>query len=636
MSDTVRPKVQRFSRCHLESKRFRTKETTIPDPFTGQDIENPWYYFARMARGYQWDFLRRKASWASTPVKNMIQIAIESYTTMLTDNDPMMTVMPREESDEAEAEVIKAAVKHWWDDIEAMQTKIALAVKSSRTFCIGWLRTYRDDDHPHTGVKAVTAEHVWVDPDCTVDNYDPLWLIYEYKASVADLKNSYPKPVEGTWDDFDHKWKSGMSTDRVEKDRYEDNRNPAETCAVYEFWYKDDSRVKWDDEETIPGKVVKKSKKAYPGGKRQIIAGGIVLEDKKNPYDHNEIPFTPVHCYPIPNQFYGMGDAQNLISGQVMRNRMSQFIFDQTVKAGGGWLFVGVNSGVDYTKLTNAPLSFVPCRDPNALRLIAPPAPARHVFNYIDLLDADQQDVMGLHDISQGGTLPSHTTAQAVQAMTQSDRTRVRMASRWLTWAVRRVMRQVLSNWAQWPDFKWLLAISGKDEVPDSESETGASVPDIQFKEFDPKVLKSKFKSERLAYDLVIEDTSMLPTLQQDKNNQLAMWLQLQLITPEEAMKFHLVDIPQADAILAQRASNPIPPAEATMPPSGATLPPEAMQPAPQEMTAQMPNGGADMSPEEFMNAIEQMAGEQGVTPDQLVAEMMAQMNPQPTDTGVM
>lgn len=641
MAEMTRPKVDRFSRAHLEAKRFRTKETKVPDPFTGNDIEDPWYYYDRLVRGYHWDFLTRKATWVSTPVKNSINTGIANYTTMLTDNEPIMSIVPREERDTEEADVISAAVKYWWTDLEAAQTKIMLAVKSSRTFCIGWLRTYRDEDHPHTGLKMVPAEHVWVDPDCTVDNFDPAYLIYEYRGLVSDLKNRYPKPAEGSWDDFDPEWKSGQNyNERVDRDRYDDNKNPAKNCAIYEMWYKSDSREFWDDNDSVPGKTVKKSKKASPGGRRAIYAGGICLEDEKNPYAHNEFPFTPIHADPLPGRFYGDCEPARLLNPQLMRNRMSQFIFDQTVKAGGGYILVGQGSQIDPAEVKNAPLQILPCRDVNAFRIVAPPTPSRHVFNYIDLLDADMQDILGLHDISQGGTIPSHTTAQAVQQMTQSDRTRVRSGSRWLTWAVRRMLRQVISNWAQWPDFKWMLAIAGKDEVPDSESETGSSIPDQTFIEFDPAVLKAKFKPNRVAYDIAVEDTSMLPALQQDKNNQLAMWLQLGLVSPEEVMKFGLVDMPNRDAILAQRAAAP-PPApampEAGMPPGmtppmappqGAPIPPEAMQPG--------PGGMQDMTPEMFEEAIAQMAAEQGISEEELIAQMTAALQSQGFDSGMM
>jgi len=618
-----------LSSCYKESKRFREKDTKTTNPFTGAELSNPWYYYDRMYRGFMYDLMSNMASWASRPYKNIVAMAVESMTTMLTDNNPAVSIVPRESADSNLAEVVKAAVEHWWD-IEQAQGKIALAVKSSRIFGIGWLRTYYDESKKRMRVQTVPADSVWVDPDCTVEEFDPNWLIFESRMSKAALMALYP---DGDYKDFDTGWTAVMGSDRSNTyDRYADNSSsPAKTCAVYELWYKDNTLEDW--EKDLGDSTAKGKKLKYKGGRRLVYAGGQCLKDEKNPYDHGEIPFTPVHAYPVPGRFYGFGDVQNVMNIQVMRNRMSQFIFDQTMKSGGGFILVGKGSGIDPNKVTNAPIQVLPCKDVSQFRVERAPAPSRHVFDYIGMLDKDADDVIGIHDISRGVFTPGNKTANEVAVMAESDRTRVRMASRWLTWALRRVLRQVLSGWVQWDNSKMMVRIAGKDLIPDAESPDGMSTAD-RYEEFSGSRLKrmgedGKLTKDNIEFDIVIADTSTLPASQQEKNNLIGMLLQMGVIAPPDVLKYKLLDIPHAAEIMAdhEREASQAPP-QGAMPP-GAMPPPEGEMPpmeAPAEPDPSMmgamgplPEG---MSPEMLMQMVEQIASETGLEPDAILDQL--------------
>ena len=139
------PLISLASRCYQEGKRFREKDTEVMNPFTGESITNPWYYYDRLYRGFQWDFVSSMATWASRPFKNVIFQGVETYTTLLTDSRPSFSVVPREESDEELADVVKAAVEYWWDK-ENMDAKTALAVKASRILDIALTSRNKSSD----------------------------------------------------------------------------------------------------------------------------------------------------------------------------------------------------------------------------------------------------------------------------------------------------------------------------------------------------------------------------------------------------------------------------------------------------------------------------------------------------------
>ena len=404
-------------------------------------------------------------------------------------------MFPREESDKELTDIVRAGISYWWEK-EYMPQKVALAVKASRIFGIGWLYLYHDPDKGEC-CKVVHPESVLVDANTTVEDFDPSGIEYEYLTTVGALKTRYPD-VE--FDEFNVGWRPGINqAERVQWKRYADAEDPDATTPVFELWFKDHAYEDFEGE--IKGARVKGKKRKYPNGRKLVVAGGMVLEDIPNPYDHGQFPLTPIHAYPVPGRFTGMGDVQNILNSIVMRNRMSQFLFDQTVKAGGGWVLVGRRSGINAAQVSNAPMQILPCDDVNMFRVERPPTPSRHVFDYIGLLDRDIDDVMGLHDISHGAYTPGNKTAQEIAVLAESDKTRVRMAARWLTWALERVGRQRVSNLAQYQDWEWFVRLG----------ESSASVPfsGKMLKRTDPET--GKLTKDNIEFDLSFADSSTLP-----------------------------------------------------------------------------------------------------------------------------
>ena len=600
---------------HERAVNQRDDDIATPHPFANSDLTSPWYYYDRLVRGYHWDFLEDMDSWASRPAKPIPAIAVESYTTLITDSKPTPIVRPREEGDQELAELVKAGVDYWWEK-EYMPQKTALAVKASRTFGIGWLYLYHDPDKGEC-CKVVHPESVLVDSNTTVEDFDPSGIEYEYLTTVGALMERYP---DHDFDDFTPGWRPHYnSADRVQWKRYADNEDPNKSTPVFELWYKDHSLEDFESDNLIKGKTVKGKKKTYPGGRKLVVAGGQVLEDVPNPYNHGQFPLTPIHAYPVPGRFYGIGDVQNLLNITVMRNRMTQFLFDQTVKSGGGWVLVGRRSGIDPTKISNAPLQILPCDDPIPFRVERPLPPSRHVFDFIGMLDMDADDAMGLHDISKGAYTPGNKTAQEIAVLSESDRTRVRMAARWLTWALERVGRQLVSNLSQWNDFKWWVRVGDSTEPV----------------EFNGKMMKQKkdgkITKENIEFDLSFAESSTLPPSQQQSYERVAWLLGNGVITPEDVLKYKLVDIPHADEILADHTqAQQMPPAGAMPPGMEQGMPQQGMPP---EVMAMMQQGMPPMAPPQGVPPEEMLAEEDMMPPG--MADPMAVIQQVSEETGV-
>ena len=501
-----------FRKWYKDAEDARLKELAVASPFPPfGDLDDPWkvYLDAYRDPASLWKALGKwMPGWKSRPAAPFVFTVVEQYTTMLTDARPIPQVIADDPDDAGFAETLKPAWNKWWED-QAMEAKITAAVKESRLFSLGWKRL----DHTDTGevCSVIHPEAIFVDPNMTAYDYltrEPEYLIYEYKSPVKELQAAYPK-VDFT--DFDPKWdaKTKASTIQMPWNNDRQNMNDVANCKVYEVWYQDASFTDIDEPIAGTSSVQTVRKSHFPNGCRSVIAGGLILEnDTPNPYKHGQYPFTPIFAYDVPGQFYGVGDAQNILGSNMMYNRTMQLLFDSIVKSGGGVLLLGAGSGLDAKAITNDPFQVRECTDVNQVRLMEMGSSARHEYNFLSTINNMVQDASGIHEVSKGAMMPGDMTAQEVAVMRDSDQTRVRKAQRNLTWSLNRVARQVMFNWAQWPDFEWLVNVSQTNEntpVP------GTSGPSVSIP-FDPKQL---FKGEKLIdalrYHLRFVEGSTLP-----------------------------------------------------------------------------------------------------------------------------
>ena len=609
-----------IEKCYSEAANSRTEQITIESPFPGNLYleSNPWPIYQEFYEGKQWQRMGVQPGWKSRPQDNKCFQMCESMATFITDNRARATFLPAESDDKMLADKVQAAWNHYLDK-QAYDTTQTLAVLDSRKFGVGWLYQRYDSKNKCQVTEVVHPESVLVDPDCTADSWlsgdGPAYLIHEKVAQLGDLVKEFSDKIDP--EDFNTKWVPAVSGqawyDRVLRrfwpGRSGDAENPAVSVPVYELWIRDPEEVIF--EQDIGENIVKKKKKKYPGGRRIIVAGGIVLSDEANPYKHGEFPFTPILAYPESGKFYCAGDIQNIIGAQVMRNRMVQLLYDSTVKSGGGILWLDSRQA-KASMITNDVMQVIEVKDPSSAgRFDRFPPPSRHVFDFMDSLDRTIDDTAGVHDISRGVYTPGNKTAQEIVALTESDKTRVRKATRWLAWANERVARQWLNNAAQWKDWEWFLRISGEDGVPMPVTLNGEELHRVDE--------KGSLTDDVIDFDIQITDSSTLPTYFQERKQTAMELFQLGVIDPEALLE--TLEFPGWRAILARmQAQAPPPPEPGGMPP----MSPE------EEM---MMGGGAPVDPgedEETAMAIEMIAQQLGISPEEAVQMMVAGELPMP------
>jgi hypothetical protein len=615
-----------LSECYTEAYKSREEDIaiTLPmAPFT--EDRHPWKLYQDFYDGRQWDRLGRFPSWKSRPVNNLCFRAVESYSTLLTDNRPSIDVLPQEMGDYNLARIIKAGVEHWWDR-EDMDVKVASVVKLSRIYGVGWLHLH--DDSKGSKCDVVHPENILVDPDCTVENYDPTYLIHEYRVQVGDLMANYKKDAYGeviNYDqDFNPDWTVGSHKSEgniIQKVFSQFRRgtvNPAKSCTAYRLLIRDTSKVTFDEE--IDGMLVTKRKQKFPKGRVVLCAGGVVLEDKGNKYNHKQFEYVPVFAYPVPGKFYGPGDIQNIISQQISLNFMSQLIADGTKKSGGGIVLVNPNFGMTKDMVTNDVMQVHEVQDvQRAMNLTQFPSPPRHIFNYIDVLEREASDAIGLHDISNGTFTPGNKTAQEIAVIAESDKTRVRMATRWLSWSIRMLGRQLLSNMAQFDGWEYFVRVAGSyEEDTDTSVEADVSFSSATFKGFD---------DEALTFDIRVEEGSTLPNNQNERMQMATALFGQAVIDEEEYLK--TLNWPNYKAVLARvkgaKAEMAAQQAQMQPPQQGGGGMPPTPAPAEGQMSDALQSGLPPDLPPELLAMIMERSQAEGRPPEELLNELLGE-----------
>lgn len=623
--------IELVSRCHSDAQDAFKEQTQIESPFPrqrGAILENPWPIYQEFFEGKHWQRMGRMPGWKSCPVDNRVFAICEGMTTFLTDNRAKAQFMPVE-SDDAELSDKIQSVWNLWASRAGYDSQQSLSVLDSRKFGIGWL-TLKRDKAGFLGQRLVVTspDMVRVDPDCTAADYlsgvGPSYLVYEYTAPLGDLKAQF-KSIDFD-NEFDPEWvpNGGVNFfDRVARaiGFNSNTKNPAITVPVFELWLKDETVTVF--EQDIADKTIVRAKKKYPGGRRLIVAGGKVLLDEPNPYKHGEFPFTPILAYPETTKFYCAGDVQNILGPQVMLNRYHQLIFDSTVKSGGGIMTVDPAAGVTADMITNDPFQIIEVTKPGwvdkAIRFDQFPAPSRHITEQISVVSKVIDDAAGMHDISRGTYTPGNKTAQEIAALTESDKTRVRKASRWIAWANERIARQWLSNIAQWSDWETFVRIADSDEPDDMLVQVTGD--DLKKRDGD------KLTDEAIKFDVMIADSSTLPTYFQERKQMALDLFDRQVIDAEALLS--MLDFPGWRGIIQRLKGEQERAAQAQAEAAPQMTDPTQMTPQDPAMAAMPADAGAPMgepmaNPEDDMvQAIMQVAAQTGLPPEEVAAAVM-------------
>lgn len=598
--------IQMVRKCLQEAVEKRKEEVEIPSPFPGEVgsyINDPWPIYDEFYRGDAWSRMSVKAAWKSLPYDMFAFVVVESNTTKLTDGHPKVEFAPRDPEKAELSRKLNAHFNHWWERGNGAAID-ALAVKDSRKFCVGWLHLSYDRLRKKQVLEVIHPESCWVDRDTTAESFfsdEPNYLIYEYVVSVADILEAYPDVKQ---EDLRPNWLADATPFERIRSFFTANKtvgNPAQTIPVYELWIRDASTNTWE-EQFGDGIVVKRGLK-YPGGRLIKVAGGVVLEDKANPYAHKQFPFAPIHCYPESGRFYGGSDIKTILPMLVVNNKYDQILIDSAYKSGGGIGLVNPRYGLFAKQITNDPMQVHEVTDvEKALRWEQFPAAARHIVNHKEVLRVALQDAAGLHDQSMGRYTPGNRTAQETGIINESDNTRIRLAARFHSLALTRIGFQWLSNEGQFGTETPVRVMDEQTGEPQTETLTKADFKDAQ------------------GMEVIVGDFAMLPDRYQEIKQQAFNLFSMQAIDRDELLR--AIEWPNYKTVAARMDKKE---QEAVAAQAAAAQPPQEMSmegmPPPEELAGMM-GGEPGMTNDEagLMQMIQQISQQNGMPPEQILA----------------
>lgn len=260
----------------------------------------------------------------------------------------------------------------------------------------------------------ISPFNFFIDPLAT-NIKDADYCMYATYKSLGELVTAYPSKAdelkENATSDIDGNLTFGQ-----------DSQNAKNQLLFIECYFRDYEVI---TQELEDGE--KEHKLKYPNGRRVIIAGDVLLYDGENPYKDGNFPFREWKCYHMPNQFWGMGEVEPLLSIEKEICELYDDIIENAHLMGNPIWLVDKNSGVAQGSLTNRKGLVVRKNPGTEVKREAPAGLPAYIQNIVNDLKYDVQVVSGVFDATRGERPVSITSGVAIQALQESSQGRIRL-----------------------------------------------------------------------------------------------------------------------------------------------------------------------------------------------------------------
>ncbi len=412
--------------------------------FKNSGYTERWNRNLRFYRGKQWQ--QGLPKWRAKPVVNMIFAITELTDSIMAGSDTKAQLKAMEGGDEGTAE----AYQHI-DDYMNERGRYARAIRRDRRWGLkvgtGISKVWWDESFgPEGNVRqdAVIPFLFFIDPRATC--IEDAGFIFEAKEfTLAQVREMFPDKADlitdahlggyeklGIQVDIDledilgraKEWRRKQPADNSIFSEIPDakHRRDSARVVVIEGWLRDGSLsdVPLLDDE---GNQLEKDgapmfKKKYPSGIRNVVfVGDVLLVDQDNPYHHGRMPYTAWCPYEIEDDFWGMGEPDQLLSIQNEFNKRRAQVIDNANSMGNPVWIIDDTSGVDEKKVSNKPATILFVRTGTQARRDIPPALPAYVWNSQTAMKEDMDFVSGMHEVMQGRVPQGVTSAAGIFAL---------------------------------------------------------------------------------------------------------------------------------------------------------------------------------------------------------------------------
>lgn len=379
---------------------------------------------------YKGGYLEQKLpSYKSNNVCNYIFSTIETIRPIMVSENPKFQVMPRLEKDFNKAHKVQQALDYEWKR-EKMSTKIAKAILpmlqiGTSILYLPWIP--KDKNIGNIKPTIISPFNFFVDPSAT-DLEDAEWVIYATYKNVGQIIKMFPDKKEELLKE------AGSPKDEDLLIGQDSSVMSNNQVLVYEVYMQDYSTEDTIEEEE--GKKYKVTKMKYPNGRRIQIAGDVLLSDGKTPYEDGRFPFVVFKCYDLPDQFWGMGEVEQLLSPQLNVNQLINQVLDNAKMTANSQWIMDKNAGVDTKKLTNRPGLIIKKNPGTEVRREQPGQIPAYIQNTIEVLKRDIEVISGVFDVTRGEKPSGITAGVAINQLTESAQARIKLKIQLLEFAL--------------------------------------------------------------------------------------------------------------------------------------------------------------------------------------------------------
>lgn len=366
-----------------------------------------------------------KPDYKSDNVSNYIFSTIETIRPIMVAENPKFQVLPRLEKDFNKSYRVQQALDYEWTrtKMDTIVPKALLPMLQIGTSIIGLFWNGKDGKGGNIDAKLISAFNFFPDPSATtIEEAD--YVIYATYQNVGKVIKQFPEKAE----------ELKMQTKRPDKEDLilgQDSTNFSnQNILVMECYMRDYEMVTQRLEEN--GEVIEEKKMKYPNGRRIIIAGDTVLSDSENPYQDGKFPFIIFKCYDLPDSFWGMGEVEQIMKPQKYSDILTNQIIDNArLTANCQWV-KDKNAGIEQGKLTNRPGLIITKNPGTEVRREQPPSIPAYVQNTVEMMKRDIEVITGVFDITRGERPASITSGVAINTLTQSAQSRIKLKMKYL------------------------------------------------------------------------------------------------------------------------------------------------------------------------------------------------------------
>lgn len=500
-----------------ESKLLQFLDT-LDDEATANkgDLEKHFSENLNLIRGRQW-----KGPESPMFLFNVIESAVEDKTGKLSESRPKINVFPTREGFGDVASLLNDTIASNWDrhEIEYKTERLAMFMEVAGVAFVG--TPYNRDLLNGVGdVDFVIKDPRMVGVDISVMETDKVdrgeYLILEDFLSLDSLKSQYPgraaemKPDERVSGFAIEPAKSPghiirAAFTRIFKTDGSQKRSAIPKAIVKEY-YVQDRRKSMDDHGVVPmvQGITKPAKSGipFPGGRRIIRQGELILEDSFNPYWDGLYPADMISGKIDLETVWGSDVIQGIKRLQEAINRIGHAVTKVTVLNSVVRVIMDQDavSPTERNKISNRVGEFIEKRLGRELRFDVPPVLPGEVFGLVHQLIALVREKVGVIRNPAMKDLPSIVTGPAIEGLQLMVETPIRTAARRIEALYQRVGQKFISRIFQFylsdrllqkvgPDKKWIkfefvrrnLIINPKNGAPRSEEDIRKAFQDFYF-----------------------------------------------------------------------------------------------------------------------------------------------------------